>query len=137
LQKIVTLDSATGKTYFECGILKDTDIIRCVWSGDSLDFDLTKNAANSIVRLLKQTGFSKVLDDNRKGFGDWPDLAIWLKTEWMQALKETNLTSYAHVLSPDFNAKLPAYDLFNQTTDGIDFVTFDSFNAAYNWLKNR
>lgn len=137
MEKLVKLNNPVGKTYFECGILKDTDIIRSVWSGDSRDLDLAKRAAGSIVELLEQTGYKKVLDDNRMGFGDWPDLIVWLKTDWMHSLLQTNLSAYAHVLSPDFDAKLPAYELFNQTKDNVDFVTFDSFNTALHWLKNR
>lgn len=117
--------------------MPDSDIILCIWSGDSQDLNLAKYAAGSIVKLLKETGIKKVLDDNRMGYGNWPDLMHWFKNEWISGLIDTNLRSYAHVLSPDLTAKIPAYELFNQTKEGVDFVTFDSFSAARTWLDRR
>jgi len=136
VEKIITHDSTQNKC-FECEILEQEGIISCAWHGNSQDLDQTKIASSSIVRLLKRTGFTKVLDDNRQGYGEWPDLTQWLKSEWVPELLNTKITAYAHVLSPDFSSKIPASNIFNQIIDGVDFVTFDSYSTALNWLKHR
>lgn len=132
----ITLRDQQGIVFFECGILENTDIIKTVWIGNHSELEPTKKAAMTMVRLLETSGITKVLDDNRLGHGDWPHLLSWLQQTWLPALLNTQLKSYAHVLSPDIAAKKPAYDIFNQTRNGVDFTTFDSFDMAMDWLRH-
>ncbi len=96
-----------------------------------MEISPAKEAALSIVQQLEETGYTKVIDDNRLGSGPWPDFMDWLRTDWINALLKTNLKSYAHVVSPDTNAKQPAYEIFNQTIKNDDFVTFDLHYIAF------
>ncbi|VXD14706.1 hypothetical protein [Marinoscillum sp. 108] len=133
----ITLKDTSGQTFFFCIPIYERGIIKCTWTGNLMEISPAKEAALSIVQQLKETGYTKVIDDNRLGSGPWPDFMDWLRTDWINALLKTNLKSYAHVVSPDTNAKQPAYEIFNQTIKNVDFVTFGSYDMALNWLEEN
>lgn len=96
-----------------------------------------REAAKLVVEFLQASKRTKILDDNRMGLGKWPEIEGWMANTWLPDLANVGLKAYAHVLSPDPEAKLPAKRLFNQTIQGVDFVTFDSFSSAVEWLKSQ
>lgn|GEM_PF-1082006 len=133
----ITLKDTSGQTFFSCIPIHERGIIKCTWTGNLMEITPAKEAALSIVRQLEETGYTKVIDDNRLGSGPWPDFMDWLRTDWINALLKTNLKSYAHVVSTDTSAKQPAYEIFNQTIKNVDFVTFGSYDMAIDWLEEN
>lgn len=125
-----------GRVFFRCELL-DENCIKTTWSGNMIEPAPAQKAAKLVVEFLQNSMATKILDDNRMGMGDWPDIEDWMRKTWIPQLIAAGLKSYAHVLSPDLHAKEPAKRLFNQTHDGADFVTFDSFTSAVNWLQSQ
>ena len=124
-----------GRVFFRCELI-DNQTIKTTWSGNMIESGPAMEAAKMVVDFLESANARKILDDNRMGLGKWPDIEEWMSDVWIPRLVKSGLTAYAHVLSPDSDAKEPARRLFNITYDQASFATFDNFQSAHEWLKS-
>lgn len=134
MKLLATLKDETGKIYLRCELLEPA-ILLAAWIGNDPNGTATRRACETVLELVQQHHLTKVLDDNRQGHGAWPNILKWLDMEWIPAMAKAGALQYAHVLSPDQAAKIPAHLIFDQQVDETSFVTFDSYDSALRWLK--
>lgn len=135
METIATLKDDLGKVFFTCYLIESNSILECVWIGDCDRVECGKKAASSIIDCIHQFRIQKVIDDNRLGYGKWPDILDWLESTWKPELVQAGVTSYAHILSPDKISKKTAHQIFNQVIDQTTFITFDTYDRAIDWIK--
>lgn len=110
-------------------------MLLALWVGNDPSGASTRRACETVLALVQQYHFTKILDDNRQGYGAWPNVLKWMDLEWIPAIVQAGVRQYAHVLSPDQAAKYPAHLIFDQQINESSFVTFDSYDSALRWLK--
>lgn len=112
-------------------------LLECTWSGHVANIPKAKADCLDMLDKIKKYQLHKVLNDNRKQIGMWPDIREWLLDEWIPALSEGGLKYFAHVMSPDESTNQEAMKVFNQIHHGVEFVTFTSYLSAQEWLKKN
>lgn len=106
---------------------------------DWISFQTTESIMHGcelILQYLRQTGCTRLLNDNTHVQGPWDGAVNWLVSEWFPLAKNAGLVRLAWILSPSLFSKLSA-----QKTVGLLPVTqhasvhlFNNFDEAYRWL---
>jgi hypothetical protein len=109
------------------------DWLYAEWQAEQDAFTVQAGALR-MLDLLRQAGCHKVLNDNRRVQTTWADAAEWGGTVWFPLMAEAGLEYFAWVYSPNVYSRLST-DLTLQHTQKPIVRTFDSLDAARNWLQ--
>jgi hypothetical protein len=87
-----------------------------------------------MLELLKQTGVSKVLNDNTHVIGTWQGAATWVGTDWLPRMRAAGLRHFAWVQSSSEPSRKSAnQSLFDAEADGV--LLFNEVPSAAVWLR--
>ena len=72
------------------------------------NFESVQNGGMQMLEILKASGFTKVLNDNREVLGNWSEASDWAGTVWFPMMIDAGLRDFAWVFSPSIFAQLAA-----------------------------
>jgi len=110
------------------------DWIYANWTGEQ-NLETVQAGAMTMLRMMKEQGSTKVLNDNRKVTSMWSDAAEWGGKTWFPAMQEAVLQYFAWIYSPNIYSRLSTDETLKHTSRPI-VATFDSIDTAANWLRN-
>jgi hypothetical protein len=87
--------------------------------------------------MLRQFGFSKVLNDNRALVGPWNKANDWLQQELSPKSSAMRVKHVAHVISPGIFGQLSIQDLQTRLINKIEIKLFEDIERAQEWLKGK
>ncbi len=131
---IKPLNTAKVKESFEIAHIRQHDLLHCFWRGEFKDRARAESYCMQMVEEVRRLKVKKLINDNRQQIGQWPDMGTWLQDVWFPAISESGLRYFAHLLSPDAKARTTPDSIFNKTHLGVCYVTFFSYESAFNWL---
>jgi hypothetical protein len=108
-----------------------TKILICKWHNHQ-SVDSIKEGGALILRMFREQGASKVLNDNLEVEGHWEGAIEWTIDYWFPAMTDAGLKHFAWVLSKDIFARVSARRA-GQQFDSVRF--FRSYRYAYDWLS--
>lgn len=129
----VTLDDATT---LELSYDEANDWLYADWQG-YLNEEGAKKSALAVIKGIKETGTTKVLNDNRNQTGPWPPIDQWLAEVFIPGLKEAGLQYFAYIHSPSVFTQMSASKFANQIINEIEFDHFKDETEARQWLKSK
>ena len=87
-----------------------------------------------ILKYLKETKSTKVLNDNRKVVGTWTPASEWTTEVWMPQMLEAGLKHFAWIKSKDVFSKFSIDKVSNKSDKSIVRIT-NTLEDAVEWLK--
>ena len=100
--------------------------------------DRIKNGGEKMLEYLKQTGASKVLNDNTHVSGAWGGAAEWAGTDWLPRMVEAGLVYFAWIHSPSALSRQAAnltVQSGSQHAEGKIHMFYD-IDEAKSWLRS-
>ena len=107
-----------------------TNIMYCNWIGPQCQQDVVQ-AGITILELLRENQFTKVLNDNTYVTGPWNTAVAWTLQQWFPAMISAGMQHFAWVYSPNIFAHFSAR---RAMPDYNDVRTFHEYQQALQWL---
>lgn len=103
------------------------------WTGYQ-NFESVQNGGLQMLEILKSSGFTKVLNDNREVLGNWSEASDWAGTVWFPMMIEAGLRDFAWVFSPSIFAQLAAQKSVDVSDGKANVRFFHDMEEAKRWL---
>jgi len=108
-------------------------ILYCNWVGPQTPESIT-TAGATIIQIVKEGDFRKVLNDNARVTGPWNTSVPYTLNQWFPAMMDSGLKHFAWVYSPNIFADLSA----RRATPINNIVkSFYDYNEALSWLAAK
>jgi hypothetical protein len=115
---------------------KANNLIYLDWNG-YLSVELVKSGSEELLAVIKESGCSNVLVDNRKVSGPWQAANEWYANDWNPRAAKAGLNNMAVIMSDNIFTQLSLQG-FAKVSKGV--FTVNIFNAdvpARRWLKEQ
>jgi len=127
--------------FYECpgAVVSWDDAIKCVvlrFDG-FIDGEDLRNAALSVLKLLKRHGARKVLTDSREMKALTQEDQRWIDVEWQGKARGVGLAYDAVVLPKSAVAKMSVAAVLKKMPGTIEFAHFSSPEQAKEWLRSK
>jgi len=97
--------------------------------------DTIKKGCEKILVAMKESGVSKVLNDNTKVIGIWTPASNWVGTNWLPRMEAAGLKQFAWVYSPSRLSQLSTNEAISSTPAPNLVHTFYCKADAEKWLR--
>ncbi len=87
-----------------------------------------------MLDMLKKTGLTKVLNDNRSVLGTWSDAAEWVGKEWFPMMEAAGLKHFAWIYSNSTFSQLSAHKSVDILQGKVVTRLFNDGNEGEDWL---
>ncbi|MFT2009408.1 hypothetical protein ACMA1I_12090 [Pontibacter sp. 13R65] len=111
------------------------DWIYVNWRG-FVNYETVTAGCEKILFFMKERGCSKVLNDNTNVEGIWSTASKWVGQDWFPRMKNAGLLYFAWVYSASTFSRLSTDKALKNTEDLKYIQTFDSLDAACDWLRS-
>jgi hypothetical protein len=106
------------------------------WKGFQ-DNRTVKSGCLKMLDLLKKTGYTKVLNDNRNVLGTWSDAAEWVGKDWFPMMEAAGLKHFAWIYSKSTFSQLSADKSVDSLRAGVTTRLFNDEAEAKEWLLSN
>jgi hypothetical protein len=104
------------------------------WLGE-VDYDRLCAGAETIVRVVREHGIAKLLNDNRGLTNLQIDLAAWRQIDYLSQLHAAGLHYIAWVYSGSTQIRSLVDDSLGRNRWPLT-LTFEEYDVALDWLRN-
>ncbi|MCR9253094.1 MAG: hypothetical protein NXI20_21960 [bacterium] len=132
---MIKLANKFGNLYYTGFYDKTNGWVNTSWFGFIRTEEAIEGVQNTL-KLIQESGCSKLLSDNSAVKGSWNETADWLEKNWFEPATKYGLRRHATMLSNDQFWKL-SQDTFEkaQGSDTIAMKNFQDIEEAKKWLK--
>lgn len=110
----------------------DTKFMYCYWQG-FISAKRIKELGAVMIRVVKEKGVSRVLNDNTGVKGPWCSIAPWVLKSWFPEMFSVGMEYFAWIMPKDCFALLSAQDAM---PDLPGVKSFNTEHDALAWLSN-
>ncbi|MFC6998755.1 STAS/SEC14 domain-containing protein [Rufibacter roseus] len=103
------------------------------WSGYLTEENI-KAGALAYTKVIKDTGFSCVLNDTTKVVGSWDHSLDWVVNEWSVQAAAAGVRHFAMVTAPETFAQTSAENFYSNVK-AFKINVFDNLEEASRWLR--
>ncbi len=129
------LTDSSGNTFALVKKEDDKPWIHVQWFG-TLKVEELKRIMTKYVHFLREVNCRYVLSDRRQSKGNLFELNPFIENKWASIAVEAGLRCVANVTGPETTAHFTTRDLESRIL-GFEFRSFDSMEAAEEWLMER
>lgn len=123
-------------TFFRIEVKPEEKVIYTDWIGEQNYERATKGMLKEL-EVVKNTGFTKILNDNRKQRGAYPKtINNWMSDFWLPEITSAGLKYAATILSPVEAGKMSAEE-FDTKSMGLIYRNFADGKEAELWLEEN
>lgn len=95
-----------------------------------------KDGANAALKVMEQTGYTQLLNDNTHLIGTWDEANEWLAAEWMPKAIGLGLARFAQVIAPNIFGQMAAEHMRQNVGDFFEMRMFKNRAEALAWLAS-
>ncbi|PRY15569.1 hypothetical protein CLV24_102191 [Pontibacter ummariensis] len=110
------------------------DWIYANWRGYN-NYDTVTAGCERILECLEHYRVTKVLNDNSNLEGIWSGASKWVGQDWLPRMRQAGLLHFAWVYSPSTLGRLSTDKSIKHTTETDIVKTFETIEAAEDWLR--
>ncbi|GAB3813785.1 hypothetical protein [Pontibacter rugosus] len=122
------------ETYIVIEHNHDDEWIYVNWRG-YVNFDTVTAGCEKILQLMEERQCFRILNDNTNVEGIWSGASKWVGEDWMPRMRKAGMTCFAWVYSPSTLSRLSTDKSLRHMDDSEHVETFDSIEAAMDWLR--
>ena len=104
------------------------------WTGYQ-HLESVQNGGLRMLEVLRSSGLTKVLNDNREVLGNWSEASDWAGKVWFPMMIEAGLRDFAWVFSPSIFAQLAAQKSVDVSDGKANVRFFHDMEEAKRWLS--
>jgi hypothetical protein len=130
------LKNSFGNKYLTISYDRENNWVYNYWSG-MLSLENVMEGATEVLKFLKDTGCSMILNDNRTIIGSWDKANDWIEKEWMPEALTYGLRRFAHIVSPGIFGQASAEEMSVRAGDKFEMRLFKDLEEAQNWLRSN
>lgn len=104
------------------------------WRG-YVSYDMVTAGCEKILECMKETDCSRILNDNTNVEGIWSGASTWVGQDWFPRMNAAGLKCFAWVYSSSTLSRLSMDKSIRCTEDTDVIKTFESIEAAEDWLR--
>lgn len=129
----IELSNALGRVFLTIAYDAENHWVHNNWLGYQT-LETVMQGANVCIDILEKYKCPYLLNDNRLVAGPWHQAAEWIAQDWTPRAIATGLIYFAHVVSPEYLARLSAENLNNKISGSFNMQIFVDYEDAKNWL---
>jgi hypothetical protein len=123
-----------AEPFIEVSFDAENDWIRTDWIG-FIDQDKLFKGCDMILQAILQTHSSRILNENTHLTGTWPEMAEWVRKNYLSKLIDNGCKQIAWVVSPLIEDQTSALEYLQFTELDIELFLFADVQTATGWLK--
>jgi len=104
------------------------------WRG-YVNYDTVTAGCEKILQFMKETNCYRILNDNTNVEGIWSGASSWVGQDWFPRMQTAGLECFAWVYSPSTLSRLSTDKSLRNTEDKSCIKTFETVEAAEDWLR--
>lgn len=131
-EHIPTPDTADFLKIYRC---KHSEIMHADWSG-VLDASKARTGCTTILDVLKENSFSKILNNNSKVTGHYPGAIDWVGKVWFPEMFKLGIRYFGWVYSPAFYTQIGTDEVISLSSK-VEIQTFYDVVQAWEWLLEK
>lgn len=129
------LKNIFGKVFITINADAKNRWVHTNWVG-YLTQDNIKKGALAYTDMIKETGFSCVLNDTTEVLGSWDHSLDWVINEWAPQAAAAGIRHFALITSPESFAETSASS-FHANNKEFEVRVFDNRTGAMAWLRQH
>lgn len=104
------------------------------WRG-YINYDTIQEGCEKILHFMKECECYRILNDNTNVEGIWSGASNWVGQDWFPRMQAAGITCFAWVYSASTLSRLSMDKSIRSTEDTSCIKTFESLEAAEDWLR--
>lgn len=114
---------------------KENEVLLADWSG-ILYADRARLGCTTILEMLKEQSFPKILNNNINVTGHYPGAIDWVGKVWFPSMYEFGVRYFAWVYSPAFYTQISTDEIVKLSSK-VEIQTFYDIDDACQWLLTK
>ncbi len=132
-QRTRELKNVFGATFITIRADNASRFVHNHWRG-MLSVDNVKQGATECLNMLRDTGYTQLLNDNTDIIGSWDEANDWIAETWMPQALALGLRQFAHILPPSIFGVTAAEQMRVRVGDKFEMRLFKSLPEGKAWL---
>jgi hypothetical protein len=124
-----------GNVFLKVKLEKENKWVHNNWIG-YLTQDNVKTGALAYIEVVKEAGYSCVLNDNSNVLGSWEHSIEWVRNEWEPLAAKAGIKYFAFIVSQNSMTE-ETVKAFENVIKAFEVRVFYAREEAEAWLKRR
>ena len=114
---------------------ENNTILVADWAG-LLTADKARSGCTTILDVLRQEPYTKILNNNTKVTGHYPGAVNWVGSVWFPTMYELGVRYFAWVYSPAIYTQISTDEIIKLSSK-VEIQTFYETGLALQWLVSN